>query len=69
MDTANFNTGQYRSSWCIRGDNTPGYAEYLGYMDFWDLFPDFLEAGVPRRSFEKSSMRIHLANLVHRLGD
>lgn len=41
MDTANFNIGQYRISWCIRGDNTPQYAEYLGYLDFWKLYPRF----------------------------
>lgn len=41
MDTANFNMGQYRISWCIRGDNTPEYAEYLGYLDFWNLYPEF----------------------------
>lgn len=41
MDTASFNMGQYRISWCIRGDNTPEYADYLGYLDFWKLFPDF----------------------------
>ncbi|KZF21394.1 isoflavone reductase family protein [Xylona heveae TC161] len=41
MDVANFNMGQYRISWCIRGDNTPEYADYLGYLDFWKMFPDF----------------------------
>ncbi|KAF2141490.1 uncharacterized protein K452DRAFT_351566 [Aplosporella prunicola CBS 121167] len=41
MDTASFNMGQYRISWCIRGDNTPEYAEYLGYEDFGNLYPDF----------------------------
>ncbi|RSL50397.1 hypothetical protein CEP54_011965 [Fusarium duplospermum] len=41
MDIANYNMGQYRISWCIRGDNTPEYADYLGYVDFWNLFPDF----------------------------
>lgn len=41
MDTANFNMGQYRISWNIRGDNTPEYADYLGYLNFWELFPDF----------------------------
>ncbi|KAK9365086.1 isoflavone reductase [Lipomyces kononenkoae] len=41
MDCANFNMGLYRISWCIRGDNTPEYADYLGYLDFWNLFPDF----------------------------
>ncbi|CAG8299566.1 unnamed protein product [Penicillium salamii] len=44
MDIANFNMGQYRVSWCIRGDNTPENAEYLGYVDFWKLFPDFQKA-------------------------
>ncbi|PYI09371.1 isoflavone reductase family protein [Aspergillus sclerotiicarbonarius CBS 121057] len=41
MDIANYNMGQYRISWCLRGDNTPEYADYLGYLDFWKLFPDF----------------------------
>ncbi|GKZ36806.1 hypothetical protein AbraIFM66950_008038 [Aspergillus brasiliensis] len=41
MDIANYNMGQYRISWCIRGDNTPEYADYLGYLDFGKLFPDF----------------------------
>ena len=41
MDTANFNMAQYRISWCVRGDNTPEYAEYLGCLDFWKLFSDF----------------------------
>jgi hypothetical protein len=41
MSTANFNMGQYRISWCIRGDNTPQYADYLGYLDFWKLYPDY----------------------------
>ncbi|KAJ4190403.1 hypothetical protein NW755_005545 [Fusarium falciforme] len=41
MDIANYNMGQYRISWCIRGDNTPEYADYLGYVDFWNLFPNF----------------------------
>ncbi|RSM05191.1 hypothetical protein CEP52_006391 [Fusarium oligoseptatum] len=41
MDIANYNMGQYRISWCIRGDNTPEYADYLGYVDFWNMFPDF----------------------------
>lgn len=59
MDTANFNMGQYRISWCIRGDNTPQYAEYLGYLDFWKLYPQFpkgrsLEAFY-RTTFEECS--------------
>ena len=41
LDIANFNMGQYRISWCVRGDNTPEYADYLGCLDFWKLFPDF----------------------------
>ncbi|GLA18389.1 hypothetical protein AnigIFM62618_006032 [Aspergillus niger] len=41
MDVANYNMGQYRISFCIRGDNTPEFADYPGYLDFWKLFPDF----------------------------
>lgn len=41
MDIAQYNMGQYRLSWCVRGDNTPEYADYLGYLDFWKLFPEF----------------------------
>lgn len=37
----NYNMAQFRMSWCVRGDNTPEYAEYLGYLNFWELFPDF----------------------------
>ncbi|KAK3897960.1 hypothetical protein C8A05DRAFT_38461, partial [Staphylotrichum tortipilum] len=40
-DVATFNMGQYRISWCIREDSTPKYANYLGYLDIWDLFPAF----------------------------
>lgn len=32
---------QYYYSWGIRGDNTPEYAEYLGYLSSKDLYPDF----------------------------
>ncbi|KAE8162891.1 NAD(P)-binding protein [Aspergillus tamarii] len=28
-------------SWGIRGDNTPEYAQYLGYMNGKELYPDF----------------------------
>lgn len=41
MDIANYNMGQYHISWCVRGDNTPEYADYLGYLDFWKLYPCF----------------------------
>ncbi|KAF3803132.1 Glutamate-pyruvate aminotransferase AlaA [Colletotrichum gloeosporioides] len=41
MDIAQYNMGQYRLSWCVRGDNTPEYADYLGYLDFWKVFPRF----------------------------
>jgi len=41
MDIANYNMGQYRISWCIRRDNTPEHAKYLGYLDLWDLNPNF----------------------------
>lgn len=32
---------QYLISWGIRGDNTPEYAKYLGYVTSKDLYPDF----------------------------
>lgn len=32
---------QYQISWGIRGDNTPEYAKYLGYVDSKELYPDF----------------------------
>lgn len=32
---------EYRLSWGIRGDNTPEYAEYLGYLNGKELYPDF----------------------------
>lgn len=34
-------THQYSWSWGIRGDNTPEHAEYLGYLDARELYPDF----------------------------
>ncbi|CAJ2500719.1 Uu.00g035720.m01.CDS01 [Anthostomella pinea] len=34
-------TAQYLISWGIRGDNTPEYAKYLGYLTSKDLYPDF----------------------------
>lgn len=32
---------QYAISWGIRGDNTPEYAKYLGYVTSKELYPDF----------------------------
>ncbi|KKK19548.1 hypothetical protein P175DRAFT_0377586 [Aspergillus ochraceoroseus IBT 24754] len=32
---------EYQLSWGIRGDNTPEYAKYLGYLSSKDLYPDF----------------------------
>jgi uncharacterized protein YbjT (DUF2867 family) len=32
---------QYMYSWGIRGDNTPEYAKYLGYVTSKELYPDF----------------------------
>lgn len=31
---------QYRYSWGIRGDNTPEYAKFLGYVTSRELYPD-----------------------------
>jgi len=30
----------YKYNWGIRGDNTPNYAKYLGYLDAKELYPD-----------------------------
>jgi hypothetical protein len=38
---------EYSYSMFVRGDNSPEYAKYLGYLDARDLYPDY----VPR-SFE-----------------
>ncbi|KAA8647012.1 aromatic alcohol reductase [Aspergillus tanneri] len=32
---------EYQLSWGIRGDNTPEYAKYLGYVTSKELYPDF----------------------------
>ena len=32
---------QYYVSWGIRGDNTPQFADYLGYLDSHALYPNF----------------------------
>ncbi len=32
---------QYKYLLGIRGDNTPEYAKYLGYLDARELYPDF----------------------------
>ncbi|KAK2769791.1 classes i and ii family protein [Colletotrichum kahawae] len=52
MDIAQYNMGQYRLSWCIRGDNTPEYADYLGYLDFWKLFPNFEKGRTLEKFFQ-----------------
>ena len=33
-------SSQYQISWGIRGDNTPEYAKYLGYITSKELYPD-----------------------------
>jgi len=32
---------EYKRSWGIRGDNTPEYAKFLGYLTSKELYPDF----------------------------
>lgn len=32
---------EYQLSWGVRGDNTPEYAKYLGYVTSKELYPDF----------------------------
>jgi hypothetical protein len=34
-------SAEYTVSKFVRGDNTPENAEYLGYLDTRDLYPDF----------------------------
>jgi len=31
---------EYKTSWGVRGDNTPEYAKYLGYLTSKELYPD-----------------------------
>ncbi|KAF7320776.1 NmrA domain-containing protein [Mycena chlorophos] len=38
-------TTDYEFSKYIRGDNTPAYAEYLGYLDANELYPDLRPIG------------------------
>ena len=33
---------QYQYSKYVRGDNTPEYAQYLGYLGAAELYPDFV---------------------------
>jgi hypothetical protein len=33
---------EYAYSKFVRGDNSPQYADYLGYLDARDLYPDFV---------------------------
>ncbi|KAL3481821.1 hypothetical protein BJX99DRAFT_131302 [Aspergillus californicus] len=40
---------EYQLSWGIRGDNTPEYAKYLGYVSSKDLYPDFVP--IPFRDY------------------
>lgn len=56
MDTANFNIGQYRISWCVRGDNTPEFAKYLGYLNIWQLYPELVR-GRSLKSFFQSVLK------------
>ncbi|KAE8416008.1 isoflavone reductase family protein [Aspergillus pseudocaelatus] len=62
MDCANYNMGEYRISWCVRGDNTPEYAEYLGYLDFWKLFPDFQKGTSLVSFFQSVAITINKVN-------
>lgn len=36
---------QYQYSWGVRGDNTPEYAKYLGYVTSKELYPEFEGVG------------------------
>ncbi|KAH8893547.1 NAD(P)-binding protein [Thozetella sp. PMI_491] len=50
---------QYLHSFGIRGDNTPSYAEYLGYIDATKLYPD-----VERTSLESFFQEVLSGNAV-----
>ncbi|KAL4990012.1 isoflavone reductase family protein [Aspergillus falconensis] len=65
MDTASFNMGQYCISWCVRGDNTPEYADYLGYLDYWKLFPNYTKGKRPESNLPRSSLRGLIRNSSH----
>lgn len=41
----------YMYSWGVRGDNTPEYAKYLGYLDVKDLYPNL--KGISYETFLK----------------
>ncbi|KAF6794639.1 isoflavone reductase family protein [Colletotrichum sojae] len=45
---------QYRKSWGLRGDNTPEYARYLGYLIGKELYPDL--EGKPFEEFCKEAL-------------
>lgn len=40
---------EYEYSMHVRGDNTPEYAKYLGYLDAGELYPEFKH--IPCNSF------------------
>ncbi|KAL5048590.1 hypothetical protein BDW71DRAFT_205287 [Aspergillus fruticulosus] len=65
MDTASFNMGQYCISWCARGDNTPEYADYLGYLDYWKLFPNYTKGKRPESNLPRSSRGVLIRNSSH----
>lgn len=41
MQSRDLLVNQYWYSMGVRGDNTPEYARYLGYLDGKELYPDF----------------------------
>jgi len=41
MTMIRFYSSQYNYSKYVRADNTPEFAEYLGYLDARKLYPDF----------------------------
>lgn len=45
----NLSKAQYWHSWGVRGDNTPEYALYLGYLNAKDLYPDL--KGISLRTY------------------
>ncbi|ETS87470.1 hypothetical protein PFICI_01298 [Pestalotiopsis fici W106-1] len=40
-DERKFLTARAIHMWCVEGFNSPEAADFLGVLDFWDLFPDY----------------------------
>lgn len=57
---------EYAYSKFVRGDNSPEYAKYLGYLDAMDLYPKFVPRSFEdlQRSSWMEMQHSHSADLV-----